>query len=212
MPRHALDERIELVDTLRITDPDATTLCDGWSAAHLVAHLVLRERSVSELVGRLPSERARGLARRTVEDTLRSRSYSELIDDFAAGPPPWSPFAFPPVREAVNLLEYVVHHEDVRRGAPGWVPRVLPPERLRAVWSRLRVGARLTMRAAPVPVRLVWPEHGSVSVGRGEAAVTVTGAPVELALVAFGRQSASRAEFTGPDDAVARVRSAELRV
>lgn len=212
MPRHALDERIELAQTLRITDPDAPTLCSGWTAAQLAGHLVLRERSIAELAGRLPSERARAFAQRRVDDLVRNRTYLQLVDDVAAGPPSWSPFAFPPMREAVNLLEYVVHHEDVRRGEPGWVPRVLPPERLRAVWTRLRPAARLTMRAAPVPVRLVWPEHAATSVGRGAPAVTVSGTPVELALVAFGRQSASQAEFTGSPQDVARLRGAQLRV
>ncbi len=72
----------------------------------------------------------------------------------AAGPPRWSPFALPLVREAVNLLEYVVHHEDVRRAVDGWVPRVLPVSRQDASWSRLRLASRLTLRQLPVPVRL----------------------------------------------------------
>ncbi len=97
----------------------------------------------------------------------------------------------------MNLLEYLIHHEDVRRAADGWVPRVLPTQRQAAVWSRLRVGARLTLRAVPVPVRLVWPDHGEVSVGRGDAAVTVSGPPEELALVAFGRQQVARVDYEG---------------
>lgn len=212
MARHALNERTELAETLRQTDPGAPTLCSDWTAAQLAAHLVLRERSLTEALGRLPSDRARAVAQRALDSTVRDTPYPRLVDQVAGGPPRWSPFAVAPVREAVNLLEYVVHHEDVRRGEPGWVPRVLPPERLEALWRRLKVAARITLRAAPEPVRLVWPEHGSVSVRRGDPTVTVTGTPVELALVAFGRQSASQADFTGPQDAVARVRAADLRI
>jgi uncharacterized protein (TIGR03085 family) len=212
MPGHALQERVEFAETLRTTDPDSPTLCGGWSAAQLVAHLVLRERSATEALGRVPSQRAQAIAHRALDDYVAHHTYPNLVTAFADGPPVWSPFALPPVREAVNLLEYVVHHEDVRRAAEGWVPRVLPSQRQDAVWSRLRWGARLTLRAMPVPVRLVWPDHGAVTVGGREPVVTVTGAPEELALVAFGRQPVARVEYDGPDDAVQRVRGADIPV
>jgi hypothetical protein len=100
----------------------------------------------------------------------------------------------------------------VRRTGTGWVPRVLPTQRQAAIWSRLRLGARLTLRAMPVPVRLVWPGHGAVSVGRGGPGVVVTGPPGELALVAFGRQQVARVGYDGPPDAVERVRGASVAV
>ncbi len=212
MPGHALQERVELAETLRSTEPTAPTLCGEWSAAQLAAHLVLRERSLTEVLGRVPSERAHAVAQRALDAYIARTSYREMVAAFADGPPPWSPFAFPPAREAVNLLEYVIHHEDVRRAADGWVPRVLPAQRQAAVWSRLRLGARLTLRSVPVPVRLVSPDHGEVSVGRGAAAVTVTGAPEELALVAFGRQQVARVDYEGSAEAVERVRHADIAI
>ena len=42
--------------------------------------------------------------------------------------------------------------------------------------------------------------------------MTVTGPAEELALVAFGRQSVARVDYTGPDDAVAQVRGATIAV
>ena len=207
-----MQERIELADTLRSTDPAAPTLCGDWSVAQLAAHLVLRERSATELLGRVPSDRAQAVARRAIDGHVARTPYPQLVADVAAGPPRWSPFALPLLREAVNLLEYVVHHEDVRRAVDGWVPRVLPVSRQDALWSRLRLASRLTLRQLPVPVRLEWPGHDSVSVGRGRPGVTVTGAPAELALVAFGRQSVARVDYTGPDDAVAQVRGATIAV
>lgn len=212
MPGHAVQERVELADTLRSTDPSAPTLCGEWSAAQLAAHLVLRERSLTELLGRVPSARAHAIAQRAIDDYVARTPYPEIVAAVAAGAPLWSPFALPPVREAINLLEYVVHHEDVRRAVDGWVPRVLPVPRQDAVWSRLRLASRLTLRMVPVPVRLEWPDHGSVSVGRGRTGVTVTGLPEELALVAFGRQAVARVDYTGPDDAVAQVRGADIAV
>jgi hypothetical protein len=52
MPRYALDERSDLADSLRTAGPDAPTLCGDWSTNQLAAHLVLPERSVTEVLGR----------------------------------------------------------------------------------------------------------------------------------------------------------------
>ena len=211
MPGHAVQERVELADTLRSTDPTAPTLCGEWSTAQLAAHLVLRERSMTELLGRVPSRRAHAVAQRAIDDYVARTPYPRLVDDVAAGPPRWSPLALPPVREAINLLEYLVHHEDARRAVEGWIPRVLPVSRQEAVWSRLRLASRLTLRQLPVPIRLEWPGHGSTSVGGG-AGVTVSGPPEELALVAFGRQQVARVDYSGPDEAVGQVRGARIAV
>lgn len=211
MAQHALQERIELAESLRGTDPSAPTLCGRWTAAQLAGHLVLRERSASEVLGRVPSRRAHQAAQHVIDRYVARTPYSAVVDAVASGPPFWSPFSVPLVRESMNLLEYVVHHEDVRRAADGWVPRLLPAPRQAAVWSRLRMAARLTLRRLPVAVTLEWPAHGSVSVGRG-AAVTVTGAPEELALFAFGRQQVARVSYDGPEEAVEQARGASIPV
>lgn len=44
MPWHPL-ERAALAHALREAGPDAPTLCEGWAARHLAAHVVLRETS-----------------------------------------------------------------------------------------------------------------------------------------------------------------------
>ena len=67
MSGHAFQERVELAETLRSTDPAASTLCGDWTAAQLAGHVVLRERSPSELLGRLPSRRARDAAQRVID-------------------------------------------------------------------------------------------------------------------------------------------------
>ena len=71
-------------------------------------------------------------------------AYGELVDTVERGPR-WNELAgtvpiawlwsLPPVREQANLLEYLVHHEDVRRAADGWRPRSVTPAFERAVWS-----------------------------------------------------------------------------
>jgi uncharacterized protein (TIGR03085 family) len=224
MHQHAIDERHELSSTLRAAGPDAPTLCGDWTTAVLAAHLALRERSVAEMAGRLPVAVLRRNAERELRDFAAREPYERVVDAIDQGPSwsdsiGWAPVAalwsLPPVREAVNLLEYVIHHEDVRRAADGVAPRAMPVARQRAVWSRLRLGAPLTMRRVPVGVRLVWPGHGEVLTRRarhGHPLVTVEGDPVELALVAFGRQRVAQVAYDGSPADVAIVRGATIAV
>jgi uncharacterized protein (TIGR03085 family) len=212
MPNHALNERTDLTASLLAAGPDAPTLCGEWTTNQLAAHLVLRERSLAELGGRLPVARLQAIAHRRIDDYVAANSYPDIVAAVEQGPPVFSPFAVPPIREAVNLLEYLIHDEDVRRAAPGWQPRVVQIDRQQAVWSKLRLMARLTLRSLPVAVELVWPSHGSVSVGRGPARVTITGDPVELALVAFGRQRVAQVQYDGTAEDVASVRDAKIAI
>jgi uncharacterized protein (TIGR03085 family) len=222
--REALYERSEFCATLRATDPDAPTLCGDWTAALLTAHLVQRERSFTEALGRLPVTRLRHRAGARLADLVAERTYPELVDAFETGPPAYSPFALPVLREAVNLTEYAVHHEDVRRavgvvggieGIAGIDPRPIPVSRQRAIWRGVRISAPLLMRSVPVGVRLVAPGWGSTATRRaqrGGAAVTVTGDPLELALLAMGRQRVARVEYDGTPEDVAAVTGARLAI
>ena len=44
-------ERAQLAQALLDVTPDAPTLCEGWQARHLAAHVVLRERSATVSAG-----------------------------------------------------------------------------------------------------------------------------------------------------------------
>lgn len=209
-----MDERHEFSRTLRDTEPDAPTLCGDWTAAMLTAHLVQRERSLREGLGRLPVPSLRRRAEQGLADLVASRPYPQLVDLFEEGPPPYSPWSLGPLREAVNLLEYVVHHEDVRRVDPDADPRPIPVARQRAIWQRLRHSAPFLMRRVGMPVRL---DAGSFGTARVRARqdgepVVVTGEPVELALVAFGRQRVARVHYDGPADHVEALRQARIPV
>ena len=46
---------------------------------------------------------------------------------------------FAPVDEAMNTLEFFIHHEDVLRAVDGFAPRVLDPDFEQAVWSALKL-------------------------------------------------------------------------
>jgi uncharacterized protein (TIGR03085 family) len=212
MPSHALDERSELVASLSGAGAGAPTVISDWTTSQLAAHLYLRERSVADLAGRVPMRRMQDYAQRHLDTFVASHPYERVVAKFAAGPPRWSPLAIPSVFDALNTLEYVVHHEDVRRAGENWRPRELPSDRVAAIWARLRVGAKMTMRSVPIPVRLVAPEHGAVDIGRGAPRVTVVGDPVELTLVAFGRQRVAQVRYDGSADDIATLRDSRIAV
>lgn len=222
MQHHAVDERHALSATLRCAGPDSDTLCGEWTTAQLAAHLVLRERSVGESLGRLPVRRWKERAEQLVLDLAESEPYGRLVDAIERGPS-WTDvtgpvpvawlWALPPVREATNLLEYLVHNEDVRRVVPDWEPRSVSMDLQHAAWQRLRVAARLTLRSVPVGLALSWPSHGEIRTrlaGRGAPAVMVTGDPVELAMFTFGRLGVAQVEYNGTAGDVDAVRGADI--
>src|SRR5215472_2895446 len=163
MTSHAVVERFDFADTLAHTKPDAPTLCDPWTAAQLAAHVVLRERSLTQAANQLPVDAARRWSHDRIIRYAEEVSYDELVRRVHDGPPRWSPLAVPAVAERINLLEYVVHHEDVRRAGPQPMPpRDISADRRVAIWSQLRSAARLTLRQAPVGVVLAGPDGAPV--------------------------------------------------
>src|SRR3954452_13788639 len=120
MTSFARAERLALADTLLSAGPDAATLCDGWTTRDLAAHLVLRERRPDAAAGILLKPVA-GHTKK-VQDRLAAGDYTELVGKVRR-PALWVRPGF--ADEAVNITEFLVHHEDVRRAAPGWSPRTL---------------------------------------------------------------------------------------
>src|SRR5688500_8116871 len=122
-------ERAELADLFDSLGPDAPTCCAGWTTAHLAAHLVVRDRRPDALPGYGLEEIGLGgpaaaWAHRLEERTRRSTPYAEVVARFREGPPAWSPIAWSATR-GLDVAEYAIHHEDVRRAQPEWAPRPL---------------------------------------------------------------------------------------
>ena len=190
------------------TGPDGPTLCAGWQTRDLAAHLVLRERRPDAAAGAMGGPLA-GRTARVQRQYRQKYSYPELIALFKAGPPVLSAFTIPGVDEAVNTVEYFVHHEDVRRAVPGWTERELDDGLNAVLWRRLR-GARLFLRSAPTGVVLSWERDGAHAglqhvLKHASPSVTVTGAPAELTLWSLGRASAAHVTLDGPGEAVDRL-------
>ncbi|MFC4532869.1 TIGR03085 family metal-binding protein [Sphaerisporangium dianthi] len=207
---HARAERAALTDLLDRLGPDAPTLCAGWTTADLTAHLVLRERR-PDAAGGIAIKPLAGYTASVQNKIKTGRSYPELVDAVRQGPPRWSPYGFlPGMDDLVNTLEFLVHHEDVRRAQPGWQPRELPADLTEALWKRVSAGARLMLRKAPVGVVLRLPDGRKAGGKKAEPHVIVTGEPVELLMFAFGRQEHARVTYEGDQPSVDRLRTAAL--
>jgi uncharacterized protein (TIGR03085 family) len=166
---------------------------------------VLRERRLDATPGIVLAPLA-GYTAKVQDQIVSSTSWEDLLDKVASGPPIYSPFKL--LDPLVNTTEMFVHHEDVRRAAPGWEPRVLDAETESAVRKPIPMLSRVALTKVPGRLTLRTPDGKTLATVGNGAEVTLTGAPAELLLFAFGRD-AVRIEFSGDDDAVARVRAAK---
>jgi len=202
-------ERAQLAQTLREVPPDAPTLCEGWQARHLAAHIVLREHS--PVVGAgiavpLLASRAEARIAALADQATTEGTYRDLVARVADRPAPWHPSAWAP--ETSNLIEFFVHTEDVRRGAGPVPPRDLDPELVDALWSQLTRSGALRLRRVPVGVVLVRNDgirHRVRSPKGDHGTVVVRGEVGELVLYLFGRGAAAQVEIEGAPDDLARI-------
>ncbi|GAA4624281.1 TIGR03085 family metal-binding protein [Cellulomonas oligotrophica] len=205
-------ERARLAEALTAAGPDAPTLCAGWRSRHLAAHLVVREQApslgagvvVPVLTGRL-DEAIDTLA----ADAQDADGYAALVERFATPPPRWSPVSW--AGELINVTEYFVHGEDVRRGAGPVGARPVPDELRDRLWSQLVAVAPLRLARLGVGVVLVRPDgvrRRVRSPRAGHGAVVLRGEVGELVLAVSGRLQAAHVQVEGDEADVARVREA----
>ena len=200
-------ERAALCDLLLEVGPDAPTLCAGWTTTDLAAHLVVRDRRPDVGPGLILSG---PFARHTARVTRRAAErvpFERLVTRIRSGPP-W------PIRLVdgpVNLVEYFVHLEDVRRAVDGWAPRSGLDDLQDALWPFQTSGTKLRIRRVQdVGLSIARPGGQPVAVRSGSRQVTATGDPGELALFFFGRRDRSRVDLTGDPDGVSEVRTAPI--
>jgi uncharacterized protein (TIGR03085 family) len=106
-------ERAELCELFAEVGPDAPTLCEGWDALDLAAHLVVRERDPRSSLFILGGDRFASLEA-SLMGKAKARGFERLVEIIRDGPP-LGPFRVPGMRAVLNLNEYFVHHEDVLR-------------------------------------------------------------------------------------------------
>lgn len=136
-----------------------------------------------------------------VSSAQSTDGYAALIQRFWDGPSRWSPFSW--LRDTVSLVEYVVHHEDIRRAGPDpAAPRDLPAPEQDAIWQRVKIMAGMGYRRSPVGVELALPDGRGRRAHSGPGVVLVTGEPAELALHALGRRSVANVKVTGTPESL----------
>jgi uncharacterized protein (TIGR03085 family) len=187
-------ERAALSDTLAKTDPQQPTLCAGWTARDLLAHLVVREQQPWAAAGIVVPALAPVTAH--AMEGYADTPWEKLVEAFRSGPPAWSPFRIGRLDEVANGAEFFVHHEDVRRWKPGWEPRGADETRDGALWALLKRTGKALYRRSPVGLAFRRPTGEQVVVRTGPGLVTIEGEPGEILLHGFGRDAA-RVELRG---------------
>jgi uncharacterized protein (TIGR03085 family) len=201
-------ERSALADLMLAVGPDAPTLCAGWTTRDLAAHLVVRLTRVDAAAGIMVPALEAHLRR--VQDEVAAQEWDTLVAKVRRRPS-WLVVG----DEAINRIEYFVHHEDVRRAKPQWQPRELSPEFAQALWSRVRAQAKLVLRKTPAAVSVSAPGFGTATAGRGgpeRPGVDLVGAPSELLLFLMGRQEHTIVELAGPEEITGRMQTAHFGV
>ena len=193
-------ERGAIADLALEVGPDEPTLCGEWTVRDLFAHLVVRESRPDAMPGILLPPFAGWTAR--VQAQAARREFGDLVAAVRGGPPRFSPLAIPALR-GVDVQEFFIHHEDVRRARADWSPRPPAEERDALLWSQVGLLARLAYRTSPVGVTLRRPD-GAERVGKsGPRTVTLVGEPGELVLHASGRAQAVVSAEGEPADVAA---------
>jgi uncharacterized protein (TIGR03085 family) len=204
----AEQERAELSDLFDELGPGEPTLCTGWDTAHLLAHLLVRERRPDAAGGIL----IKALARRTervMESIVQGAPFHTQVEQFRSGPPMWSPWAIPVLGDRGNTAEFFVHHEDVRRAQPDWLPRPTDPAREEALWKTLHLTGRLLYRRAPGGVVARVTGREDLVLRKGTPQVVLVGTASEIVLHGFGRPAPlCRVVVQGDPDAITRFEAA----
>lgn len=188
----AAAERKSLAQLFTETGPDAPTLCEGWTARDLVAHLYVRENEPLASVGIVFPPLAGRLNQAMEKQT--SRDFEAVVKDWADGPGRLNPVRY--LDPVMNGIEHFVHHEDLRRGDGTVRPREFGPDVSGKLAKSLRQMAPVLLRGSDKPVVLTPIGGEPVVVGgkrgvaeRGDDVVRVSGAAGELLLWAFGRDA-----------------------
>ncbi|MGI8522467.1 MAG: TIGR03085 family metal-binding protein [Nocardioides sp.] len=207
MTSMARRERGALCDTALVLGEDAPTLCEGWDARLLVAHLLVRERNPLAMPG-IAIPRFSGVTERQMTRTART-DFAVLVERLRS---PSLPLAvLDGLDRLVNTMELFIHHEDLRRAQPGWTPRELSEDDQSRLWANLKVVGKGLVRPAGVPVTLRWGSR-TTTLRAGSDGVEVSGLPSETAVMLHGRSEFTEVTFEGPEAAVAKLRRSDLGI
>jgi uncharacterized protein (TIGR03085 family) len=170
--------------------PDAPTLCEGWVTRDLAAHLWVREHRPWAVPGMVAKGGPLHRSTDRLQERVGQRPFAEIVASLRSG----APVPTPVLGKAIDLHEFFVHHEDVRR-ANGMDPRA-DPALDNALWRIIPVFGRfLTREARGIEITLATPDGGRRRVRTGDRSVEAHGAPQELFLWLYSRPA--RVDVTG---------------
>lgn len=194
-----------LLDSLSREQWDADTMCDGWDAGDMVAHLLVRERepvaALGILIPPLSTLTDKRMAKR------KSAGRTAVMADLRQGPPAWMRL---PVARDVQVGEDWIHAADIARGGAATLDgaNIQPfdgtedPEVAVLLWKAVGRFAPLTLRSIDTPGVIALTDGTttrSYRVGGAMARiapdepadVTITGPVGELVLYLTGRRVAN---------------------
>jgi uncharacterized protein (TIGR03085 family) len=198
-------ERAAFVEAARAAGPDGATLCEGWTVADLVAHVLLRERRPLAGLGIVvPPLRP---YTNSVQGRLKKKNeFSDLLRKVENGPP----LLARAIDEVMNTMEFFIHTEDIRRAAPQYADRFVEPREEKMIFGRLRFLAKMGKRHSAIPFVLEAENFGRIVGKDGETAVIISGLPSELCLYMSGRQQVAKVNVAGPNEAIAALHDARF--
>lgn len=200
--------RAALCDTLEAVGPEAPTMCEGWRAIDLAAHLVVRERDAWTapviLCGRLNGTIQRLQARE------RLSGFDSVVRRLREGPP-WL-FRSTPQTVRLNTVEDWIHREDVRR-ANDVAPEPIGPELDQVLWRGVgAAGKAAALRLGDLGLEAVANDGRRITVKRARRAVEVIGEAPEVLLFVTGRTEAAKVRLQGDPGAIEELRQARLHL
>lgn len=190
-----LVERLKdaLAQALLTVGPDAPTLCEGWTAAALAAHLYVRENRPTKAVGILIPQLANRLEMEMAK--VKGQDLAFVVDAWRKGKVSKLPKV---VQQKMNTLEYFVHYVDVVAANPDKfaetaVLRLHDNDRLELM-AHARSMAAMLLRGSAGPVifepvggkRVVVHDRLGVAV-QGDRVAVVRGSAENMVLWLFGR-------------------------
>lgn len=203
-------ERQALCDTALAVDAASPTLCGDWDVALLLAHLIVRERKPLRSSGIMIPALA-GVTERAMAKEA-ARGVPAMVATLRK--PPFTPYSLPGIEKYTQTLEYVVHHEDIRRAQPDWQPRRLPAADVEELWALVSRSGSYLGRNLKVGTRIARSDKPDQSArfSKGADPVVVTGPVVDLIMWAFGRTALRDVTFDGSPEALARLEASDRKV
>jgi uncharacterized protein (TIGR03085 family) len=220
LPTVLLRERRAFCDTLDDVGPDGPSLCEGWTATDVAAHVQATESLAGVpvltayatgvvVITTFTKVRPWAQAKFTrVMEREKARGFDTVVARLRNGPP--LILRIPLVGD-VRLCEEWVHHEDIRRAKGDVVARSSDPELESHLWRMVVLeGLVQARRFGRVGVEIADLGGRRRSLSRGSPKVRITGAPGELLLWVLGRQAVAEVKMDGPVEAVKVVAGARL--